>query len=79
MAKAGYRVIGNAITTETRLNAAGTNIEDHHVVPYEITSGPAKGVRRAVKVPHSSYTPAEVKMAIESDVDMTHDVASLGQ
>lgn len=79
MAKAAYHVMGANITTETRLHPNGTGIQDVHVVPYKIESGPAKGVVRAVKVPHEEYTPAAVKTAIESDVDLTHDIASLGQ
>jgi hypothetical protein len=77
MAKAGYEVIGSGMTIEPRLNEAGTGIEDVHVVPYKITSGPAAGVKRTVKVPHSMYSTAAVKSAIETDVDTTHDVASL--
>lgn len=77
MAQATYHVLGDSITTETRLNPAGTGIEDMHVVPYVIDSGPAKGSRRTLKFPTSMYNPASVKAAIEQDVDNTHNVASL--
>lgn len=79
MAKAAYHVIGNGMSTETRLNEAGTGIEDVHVVPYVIDSGPAQGARRTVKVPHSQYTVANVKAAVEDDLGTAHDVASLNQ
>lgn len=79
MAVAAYHVVGNAITTETQLNEAGTGIEDVHVIPYVIDSGPAAGTRRTVKVPVTRYTTANVKQAIESDLATTHEVASLGQ
>lgn len=79
MAKAGYKVHGSAMTVEPQLNAAGNGIEDVHSIPYTITTGPAEGSRRTVKVPHSNYTVANVQAAIESDVNMAHDIASLGQ
>lgn len=79
MAKAGYRVIGANITTETRLHPNGTGIQDVHVVPYRIESGPAKGVIRSVKVPTEEFNADNVKLAIEDDVNKTHDIASIGQ
>lgn len=79
MAKAAYHVIGSGMSTETRLNEAGTGIEDVHVVPYQIDSGPAQGARRTVKVPHSQYTADNVKAAVEDDLGTAHDVASLRQ
>lgn len=78
MALAAYHLLPAAITTETQLNAAGTGIEDVHVVPYVIDSGPAKGLRRTVKVSAAEYTPDGVKLAIESDLDNTHQIAQLG-
>jgi len=77
MAQVTYHVIGNGITTETQLNAGGTGIEDVHVVPYVIDSGPASGTRRTVKVPAAMFNTAGVKAAIESDANNTHDVASI--
>ena len=78
MANAAYHVIGESMSTDTRLNQAGNNIEDVHVIPYQIDSGPAKGAVRHVKVPHGSqYTPENVKAAIEDDVNTAHAIASL--
>jgi len=79
MAKAGYKVHGAAMRVEPQLNESGTGIEDMHVIPFTITTGPAQGARRSVKVPHSVYSPATAKAAIEADVDQAHDVASLGE
>jgi hypothetical protein len=79
MALAAYHVIGSAITTETQLNSAGTGIEDVHVVPYVIDSGPAKGTRRSVKVTDTDYSPDSVQAAIEADLDATHQIAGLAQ
>lgn len=79
MALAAYHVIGNGLTIETQLNAAGTGIEDVHVIPYMIDSGPAAGSRRIVKVPVAAFTPAGVKLAIETDLNTTHQIAQLGQ
>lgn len=78
MAMASYHVDGAAITTETQLNAAGTGIEDVHVVPYVIDSGPAAGLRRTVKVPDARYTADNVRAAIEEDLATTHTIASIG-
>lgn len=78
MALAAYHVIGNGMTIETQLNAAGTGIEDVHVIPYMIDSGPAQGSRRIVKVPSSMYNDQAVRQAIEADLDATHKIASLG-
>lgn len=78
MAKAQYRVHGDAMTVESQLNAAGTGIEDVHAIPVTIASGPAQGARITVKVPHSQYTVPNVKAAIDSHVDTAHDIASLG-
>lgn len=79
MALAAYHVVGNGMTIETQLNAAGTGIEDVHVVPYVIDSGPARGQRRTVKVPQSEFTPDGVKLAVESDLNNAHLIAGLGQ
>ena len=78
-AAAGYRVHGDAIHTEARLNPAGTGIEDVHVVPYTITSGPAQGQQGTVKVPAAQFSPAAVKAAVEDRVNTMHAVAQLGQ
>jgi hypothetical protein len=79
MAKAAYHVVGDAMALEPRLNAAGTGIEDVHVVPYVIDSGPARGHRGAVKVPHPHWSPEAARAAVEADVDTHHDVASISQ
>lgn len=79
MAKAAYHVLGKHMTREPQLNQAGTGIEDVHVIPYVIDSGPAAGSQHAVKVPHSEYTADNVQAAIESDVDMKHAIASMSQ
>lgn len=79
MAVAAYHVDGAGISTETQLNAAGNSIEDVHVVPYVIDSGPAKGLRRVVKVPAAAFNTDGVKAAIEADVASTHSIASLSQ
>ena len=78
MALAAYHVVGSAFSIETRLNEAGTGIEDVHVIPYVIDSGPAKGQRRSVKVPESQYNLDGVRTAIESDLNTTHQIAQLG-
>jgi hypothetical protein len=77
MAVAAYHVLGDAITTETQLNPAGTGIRDVHVVPYMIDSGPAKGLQRSVKVPDTAYTADTVKAAIEADLATTHAIANI--
>jgi hypothetical protein len=79
VAKAGYQVQGDGMTLEPQLNPSGTGIVDVHVVPYTITSGPAKGHRGAVKVPHPQWSVDAVKTAVEADVDTHHDVASISQ
>jgi hypothetical protein len=79
MAKAAYHVHGDGMTLEPQLNPSGTGIVDVHVVPYTIDSGPAKGHRGAVKVPHPQWSPESARAAIEADVDTHHDVASISQ
>jgi hypothetical protein len=79
MAKAGYRVHGKHISKQTQLNDAGTGIEDVHVVPFTITTGPAAGARLSVSVPHEDFMAGQTQGYIEAHVDATHDVASLGQ
>ena len=79
MALAAYHVLGDAISTETQLNPAGTGIQDVHVIPYMIDSGPAKGTTRSVKVTPQNYTTDGVKQAIEADLNVTHQIASLNQ
>jgi hypothetical protein len=77
MASAAYHVLGKHMSTDTRLNEAGTGIEDVHVIPYMIDSGPAQGSTRHVKVPHAQYSVPNVQSAIESDLEVAHGVASL--
>lgn len=82
MAKAAYHVVGDGMKLDTRLNQAGTGLEDIHVVPYQIDSGPAAGITRHVKIPHSTWQNQganAVQAAIEDDVNMAHDVASIKQ
>lgn len=79
MALAAYHVLGDAITTETQLNPSATGIQDVHVIPYVIDSGPAKGTQRSVKVTQQNYTRTGVQAAIEADLDATHQIASLQQ
>lgn len=79
MAKAAYHVVGSNFPIEPRLTDNGLGIEDHHVVPFVIDSGPAAGQRRHVKVPHSQWSAGAAKAMIEEDVDIAHDVASLKQ
>lgn len=79
MAQAAYHVIGTGMSMEPRLNDTGTGIEDVHVVPYQIDSGPAKGHKGTVKIPHAQFTADQVRGAVEADVDMHHQVASLAQ
>lgn len=78
MANAAYRVHGGAIHTESQLNEAGTGIEDVHVVPFTIDSGPARGHRGQVKVPHSQWSPETASAALDDEVNRVHAVASLG-
>lgn len=79
MAQAAYRVIGGAIHTESQLNEAGTGIEDVHVVPFTIDSGPAEGHKGQVKIPHSQWNAENAKAAVENEVNKVHAVASIGQ
>lgn len=79
MAQAAYHVTPPLPPVEPRLNENGTGIEDVHPVPYMIDSGPAKGTRGVVKVPHSQYTPENVKNAVEADVNAHHQVAAIAQ
>jgi hypothetical protein len=79
VAKAAYHVTAPPFPVEPQLMANGMGIEDVHVIPYQIDSGPAKGHKGTVKVPHANFTPDTVKAAIETDVNTNHDVASIGQ
>lgn len=78
MASVAYHVDAASITTETRLNGAGTGIEDVHVIPYIIDAGPARGLRRVVKVPENQFTTEGVKAAIEQDLATVHAIAGIG-
>jgi hypothetical protein len=78
MAQAAYHVIGSAMSMEPRLNEGGTGIEDVHVIPYQIDSGPAKGHRGQVKIPHSQFSVDTARQAVESEVDVHHQVAAIG-
>jgi hypothetical protein len=79
MALASYQVYGAQIRQETRLNDAGTGIEDVHVIPYTITSGPAQGHRGVIRLPESQFTPDQVKAALEDAVNRIHQISALGQ
>lgn len=77
MAKAAYHVGDPPFTVEPMLKANGTGIEDVHVIPYVIDSGPAKGHTGTVKVPHAQFTVVNTQAAIETAVDQHHDIAGI--
>lgn len=79
MAKAAYHVGKPPYKLEPQLSESGTGIVDVHVIPYHIDSGPAKGHHGHVKIPHPEFTVETTRAAIESDVDMHHDIAGIGQ
>jgi hypothetical protein len=77
MAKAAYHVGKPPYQMEPRLNENGTGIEDVHVIPYVIDSGPAKGHKGQVKVPHAEFNVDTTRAMIEEQVDTHHDIAGL--
>lgn len=79
MAMAAYHVGSPPYRVEPQLAENGTGITDVHVIPYVIDSGPAKGHQGTVKIPHASFTVDTVKQAVESDVDVHHQVAGIKQ
>lgn len=79
MVNAAYHVHGDAIHTETQLNQSGTGIEDVHVVPFTIDSGPSEGHHGQVKVPHSKWTPENARAAVETEVDRVHAIGSMSK
>jgi hypothetical protein len=77
MVMAAYHVGRPPYPLEPRLSESGTGIEDVHVIPYHIDSGPAKGHKGTVKIPHADFTVDNVRSAIETDVDMHHQIAAI--
>lgn len=72
-----YHVLGDKISADTRLADAGLGIEDVHVIPYMIDSGPAQGSKRTVRVTDNQFTEQGVRQAIEMDLANAHAVASI--
>jgi hypothetical protein len=77
MANAAWHVEGNGITQSTTLAKGGAGVIDVYVVPYMIDSGPATGHEGTVTIAASAYNPANVKAAIDAQVNATHDIAGL--
>lgn len=72
-----WRVDGTGIREDTTLHPAGNGLLHQWIVPYVITSGPAKGTRQEVRVSPEDFTAAGVKQAIAEHVNNVHHVAGL--
>lgn len=62
---------------ETQLSDTGPGWSQVFVVPFAITTGPAKGQHFSVRVPPEDYTPDAIRRHIEGWVQVHHNVASV--
>jgi hypothetical protein len=62
---------------ETTLNPDGTGIQQVMIVPYKVTSGPARGHHSAVRVTPDEYTPERVREKIDADAAAHHLISGM--
>jgi hypothetical protein len=74
---AAWHVLGDEITQSTTLKKGGGGIADVYTVPYQIDTGPAAGHSGSVTLPATAFNPANVKAAVQAQVDAVHTVASV--
>lgn len=72
-----WHVLGDQIATTETLLPGAAGLAWVHDIPYQIDSGPAKGLVRHVRVNPDEFTPAAVQDAIVVDLSATHGIASL--
>lgn len=72
-----YSVDAAGIRQSTQLSATGTGFVDTWVVPYTITTGPARGVTGTVVIPAAMYNADNVAATIQAAVDAHTAVASI--
>jgi hypothetical protein len=70
-----WRVTSQRPTEE--LNPGATGFVTVWEVTYEVISGPAQGAVGKVKIPAINYSAEAVKEAIDKEVDVVSEVASL--
>jgi hypothetical protein len=73
-----WHVLADQIATETTLLPGAAGLAQVHVIPYQIDTGPAKGLVRKVRVAPSDFVPASVREAIIEDLATVHSVSQLG-
>lgn len=73
-----WHVLGDQIATAETLLPGAAGLAWVHDVPYQIDSGPAKGLVRHVRVSPDDFNPAAVQDAVVADLSATHGIASLG-
>lgn len=72
-----WTIDSTGIRQSTKLASHGTGFLDVWEVPYEITSGPARGVAGVVNVPASMYNAENVARIVQAAVDAHTEVAAL--
>ena len=77
MANVSWTVQPHLSRTTTRLLPGGAGLEDVHEVTYKITSGPATGTHRTVRVPNELYDAKHVRAMIQTDADNHSEVSGL--
>ena len=73
-----WRVNGDQIKTETTLAPGMSGLQQVHVIPYTILTGPARGLVREVRVAPADFTPGNVQEAIVEDLSTVHGITQLG-
>lgn len=70
-----WKVTGQRLDTD--IHPEGTGFQRVWQTHYEITDGPAKGVRGYVRMPTEEHSPEKVSEAIKHAVTQLQGVASL--
>jgi hypothetical protein len=74
-----YHVIGEQIREEPMLLPGNGGVQQVHVIPYRIDSGPAQGHTGEVRVVPEDYTPDSVRQAIEDKIATTNLIGGLAK
>jgi hypothetical protein len=73
-----YHVLVNQVRTEDTLLPGNAGLQEVHVIPYSVDSGPAKGHSGTIRVPTGQETPAEVDRLIRAKIGTLHEYDKLG-
>jgi hypothetical protein len=73
-----WEVDGPSVRQEDTLGPGMSGLMETYVVPYKITSGPARGHTGSVRIPADEFTEDNVREAVSRATSAVHRIAQIG-